>query len=250
MANYIDKTLRDINRILRDSLIFEEKKNSFLSKLDERIKILSLFIILITISFINKLETLIFLYFLSILIGYKNKIKIRELLRRTWIFIPLFTLFIAIPSIFLQNLYTALRLVLRTAVSISYVQILILTTSWTRIFLGLRGIKFPPFLISILSLTYRYIFLLLEIAENLFLAKKSRTIEFKRKREQIFIGNSIGIMLIKTHNLSYEVYQGMISRGFSDESFFYRNIKINIYDILFLLLTILFSVSIIFMERL
>ncbi|MGB9856804.1 MAG: cobalt ECF transporter T component CbiQ [Dictyoglomaceae bacterium] len=259
MSNFIDKTLKDISKVLKDTLLFEEIKESFLSEIDERIKIISLLFILITISLLKNLENLFVFYLLSILFAFLGKINIKTFLKRTWFFIPIFTVIIAIPSIFLvpgkfsfgftrEGLENAIRLVLRVAVSISYVQILILTTSWVKIFSGLRGVGVPPIIVTILTMSYRYIFLLLDIAENLFLAKKSRTIELKLKREQNWVGESIGIMAIKTHELSKEVFQGMISRGFSKDMGFHRKSKILFSDILFLIIILFFSILFLFLD--
>lgn len=259
MSNFIDKTLKDISKVLKDTLLFEEVKESFFSEIDERIKIISLLFIVITISLLKRLETLFLLYLLSILFAFLSKINIKTFLKRVWFFIPIFTLVIAIPSIFLvpgklqwgftrEGLESAIRLVLRVADSISYVQILILTTPWVRIFSGLRGVGVPSIIIAILSISYRYIFLLLDVAEKLFLAKKSRTIEYNLRREQNWVGGSIGVMAIKSHELSKEVSQGMLSRGFSRDMVFCVNTKILFSDVLFLIITILFSILTLIMD--
>lgn len=249
MSNFIDKTLKDINKILKDALLFEEIKESFLSKINEKIKVVSLLFLLVFLSFFQKLNSIIVLYLFSIYLGYIGKIDIKVLLRRTWIFIPFFTLIIAIPSIFMipgklslgftrEGLMSAIRFILRVATSISYIQIFILTTPWTKIFSGLRGMGIPSLIITILLITYRYILLLLKIAEDLHLAKKSRTININWKREQSWIGNTIGILAVKTHELSKEVSQGMISRGITKELVFLNNSKISNKDILVLIFTI------------
>ncbi len=258
MSNFIDKTLKDINKILRETLLFEEIKESFLSKINEKIKVISLIFVLIFLSFFQKLSSIIILYLFSIYLGYIGKINIKVLLKRTWTFIPFFTLIIVIPSIFMipgklslgftmESLISAIRFVLRVATSISYIQIFILTTPWTKIFSGLKGIGISSLIITIFIMTYRYILLLLKIAEDLYLAKKSRTININWKREQIWIGNTIGILAVKTHELSKEVSQGMLSRGITKDLIFPNNSRISSKDIL-VLIFIIFILFILYIE--
>ncbi|MFN3699272.1 MAG: cobalt ECF transporter T component CbiQ, partial [Dictyoglomus sp.] len=220
MNNFIDKTLNNFNSILREALFFEEKTtDSFLFQINERIKIISLIFILIGISFLKKIESILFIYFLSIFIAYWGKINVKNFLKRTWVFIPIFTLILTIPLIFVnpsnfslgfykEGLENALRFVLRVATSISYTQLLIMSTSWLKILSSLKAFRVPSLFVTILMITYRYIFLLLKLAEDLYLAKKSRTINMKRlKIEYNFSASSIGIMAIKSHELSKEVSQ-------------------------------------------
>ncbi|MCS7202351.1 MAG: cobalt ECF transporter T component CbiQ [Dictyoglomus sp.] len=257
MGNFIDKTLDEFNKVLKSFLLFEEKKESFLCSINERIKIVILLFILIIISLLQRIELIIAFYLLSIIIGYLGKIGVRNLLRTTWIFIPIFTLIIALPTAFInplnfsfgftrEGLLNALRFVLRVATSISYIRLLILSTSWIKILSGLRGIGIPSLIITIIAITYRYIFLLLKIGEDLYFAKKSRTIKINLKREHSFTANSIGIMAIKSHELSKEVYQGMLSRGITKDFSFSFESKISMRDIV-ILISVIFIILILFL---
>ncbi|PMQ01400.1 MAG: cobalt ECF transporter T component CbiQ [Dictyoglomus sp. NZ13-RE01] len=260
MRNFIDKTLMEINHFLKESLTFESTKDNPLSHVDERVKILLLLFFLITISLLKRIESLLFLYIFSIFLALIFHINLKNLMRRTWSFVSIFTLIIVLPYIFIQpgklsfgfsleGLESALRLVLRVVTSISYINILLLTTYWTDIFAGLRALKVPAPIISILAMTYRYIFLLLEIAENIFLAKKSRTIKIDSlRREQGWIGSSIGILGIKTQELTKEVYQGMISRGINKDINFFYNKKLRRRDIVYLAFMFLFLLAIIIID--
>jgi energy-coupling factor transporter transmembrane protein EcfT len=98
-------------------------------------------------------------------------------------------------------------------------------------------------------MSYRYIFLLLETAENLFLAKKMRTIRINAKRERQWIGSTVGILAIKTHQLSKEVYQGMVSRGVNKNITFLGSNKVYLSDLLALILTIMLNIIILYLDR-
>jgi len=63
----------------------------------------------------------------------------------------------------------------------------------------------PNIFVGILSISYRYIFLILEIAENIFLAKKMRTITTDTKKEQHWIGSTVGIAV---SSIDLEIQKG------------------------------------------
>jgi cobalt/nickel transport system permease protein len=68
-------------------------------------------------------------------------------------------------------------------------------------------------------MTYRYIFLLIRIVQNMFLAKKSRMIKMGTTgEEQAWVASRIGLLLKKSFKLSDDVYSAMRSRGFTGEA--------------------------------
>jgi len=258
--NVLDKTLKEMASFLKEAFIVEHMPESFISGLNESIKLISLIIFLIGISLMTNVYSLLILYGFSILLAYLSRINLPLFFKKVWIFIPIFTLVIAIPSVFIvpgrlefgftiEGVIVMLRLVLRVAASISYVTLVILTTGWTRLLSSLKYIGIPNIFVSIISMSYRYIFLLLETAENLFLAKKMRTIRINAKRERQWIGSTVGILAIKTHQLSKEVYQGMVSRGVNKNITFLGSNKVYLSDLLALILTIMLNIIILYLDR-
>jgi len=70
-------------------------------------------------------------------------------------------------------------------------------------------------LILILGMTYRYIHLLLHLANDMFLSRKSRILRrLSRAEERRLMAATSGILLGKSLHLSSEVYLAMESRGF------------------------------------
>ena len=256
----LDKTLKDIASFIKEAFIVEDIPQSFLSKIDARVKVISLITMLVSISLLEKISSLMILYILSILLAYLSRIDIRLFFKKTWLFIPIFTAIVAIPSLFIvpgrlefgftiDGSVVALRLVLRVVTSISYSMLVILTTRWTKIISSLKAIGVPNIFVVIASISYRYIFLLLESAEKLYLAKKMRTIKTDIKQEQNWVGSIVGILAVKTHHLSREVHQGMISRGFSKDIVFLRQEGINILDILSIIFILMIDIAILYMDR-
>jgi cobalt ECF transporter T component CbiQ len=113
------------------------------------------------------------------------------------------------------GLTSALFLLLRVSTSVSLTLLLVLTTSWNVVLSALSVLKVPDVFILILGMTYRYIYLLLHIANDMFLSRKSRTVgRLNGSEDRRMIAAISGTLLSKSLNMSSEVYLAMQSRGF------------------------------------
>jgi len=166
------------------------------------------------------------------------------------IFIPIFTALIAIPALFItpglplvvigskviiteQGARTAGLLFLRVTDSLSFGVLLILTTPWTNLLAALRWLRIPSLLVDILSMTYRYLFLLLHTVNTMFLARQSRTIGgFSSAENRKWLTRALTTTLAKSQHLSEEVYLAMISRGYQGEIFVFNEFRVKRRDIL------------------
>jgi len=81
------------------------------------------------------------------------------------------------------------------------------------------------------------------------LAKKSRTIEFSYKREYSFIGSAIGLLFVKAKMLSEEIWQGMVSRGFSKNFCPVKREKYKAKDFLPVIIEVLLIGALIWIDR-
>ena len=108
-------------------------------------------------------------------------------------------------------------LVLRVAVSISFAVLLTLTTRWADLLKSLRSLGMPRVFVLMLAMAYRYLYVLLESAGEMFVARKSRQIgpASDSGEGRRFISSSIGVLFGKSYSMSEEVYQAMVSRGFN-----------------------------------
>jgi cobalt/nickel transport system permease protein len=106
--------------------------------------------------------------------------------------------------------------ILRSGCSLSIVYVLLTTTSWSKIAHGLAWLKFPCSFILILEMTYRYIFLLANLALQLNQARLLRSVGIiTHQNNRKFIGHSIAVLFLKAHYLANEIFQAMRCRGFS-----------------------------------
>jgi len=240
--DWFAKTIEDITGTLESTVFAEEIAHlpGIWQGVDPRAKVVAAIALILAASLGRTIPTLIALYTLALVIAVAGHIPLDFFVKRVWLFLPFFTGIIALPAIFSivtpgrallvivqqpylavteQGVRTALLLLLRVATSVSFAVILILTTRWASLVGGLRALRVPQAFVLILGMTYRYIFLLLHTANDMFLARKSRVVgRIKGAEERLWIGNSIGVLLGKSYHLSDQVYLAMVSRGFRGEA--------------------------------
>ncbi len=117
-----------------------------------------------------------------------------------------------------RGLFVAGRFVLRSLACVSLGAILAASTRPTDLFRGLRGLGVPAVFVTVLDMMVRYLGLLLRGAEEIHLAKLSRSIgHVPVRREQAWAAAGMAELYRKCRRLSGEVADAMVSRGFSGE---------------------------------
>jgi cobalt ECF transporter T component CbiQ len=224
-----------IAREIEYALYAEElaKKAGLLQSLDARVKVAGFFALIINVALARNISVIGGIFLLAIILALLSRVPLMLLAKRAWLAALLFTGLIALPAIFLTpgqtifqisalkltisapGLRSALFLIMRaeTAVTLSF--LLIFCTLWTHILKALAALGVPVVIIVILSITYRYIFLMFQTALNMFEARQSRMIgELDGAEKRRVAAASVGVLLGKTFQLSNEVFLAMQARGF------------------------------------
>jgi cobalt/nickel transport system permease protein len=94
--------------------------------------------------------------------------------------------------------------------------LLILATPWNTVLSALHVLKVPDVFILTLGMTYRYIYLLLHIANDMFLSRKSRVVgRLSGEEQRQIMAAAATTLLSRSLHMSSEVYLAMKSRGFN-----------------------------------
>ncbi len=269
--NFIERSISGALSFFKESVFSDDcaSKKGFLQSLDPRIKTATLLLFIVQVLFAKHLVVLLYLYAAVLLLTYLSKIRLGFFLKRTWIFIPLFSLFIALPAIFSiftpgetlatlkiaglklivtrQGLSGATLFVTRVITSVSFVVLLSITTKHFELLKVLRIFKVPQVFVMTLGMCYRYIFLFIGIIENTYLAIKSRVgTKVHCKRGQRIVASNIASLWQRSYQLNEDVYKAMLSRGYNGESLVLDNFKTGWQDWLWLLcvLTIFVTLTI------
>lgn len=103
--------------------------------------------------------------------------------------------------------------------------LLIFTTRWTILLKALRVLRVPQAFVLILGMTYRYLFVLLNAANDLLLARQSRVVgRVAPAEERRWLAASLGTLFAKAYALSDEVYLAMQARGFRGEVYVFESL--------------------------
>lgn len=227
--------------LLADMLSNEETaaRPGLLQSIDARAKVLCILALIVTATLLHGIPALAALYTVCLALALLSRIPVRRL-ARVWFVVPLFSLAIMLPAtlnlvtpgssvLTLHNvnpflavtdagLIVAGRFVLRTAVCVSLVLLLTATTRPDRLFRGLRALGVPKVFVMLLTMMERYLWVLARSAEEIHLAKMSRSItQGSLREEQAWVAAGMGSLFRRTRALGHEVHLAMISRGYTGE---------------------------------
>lgn len=240
--NFIERSILGALCFLKESIFAEEfaAREGFLQSLDPRVKTITFFAILISMAFVKSITALLCFYAFSFILARLSKISLIYFLERTWIFIPLFSLFIAIPALFdifspgdalfcfrlgsltltvtHQGFFGAILFVSRVASAVSFVILLTLTTRHTELLNALRFFKISQTFVMVIGMCYRYIYLFAGIIEDTYRAIKSRVgTQIHHHKGQRIVAWNIACLWQRSYLLNQAVYQAMLSRGYCGE---------------------------------
>lgn len=211
------------------------RRGGLLQGLDARAKWIGVGVLVLAAGLARSFAVLGALFGLALLGAVLSRLRLRELAVRAWLPALLFTALVGGPALFLTpgpppaGLPEAVGvsaagaravgfLLLRVETITSFTLLLVLTTPWARLLAALRSLDVPGTVVVILGMTYRFLFLLLASAHDLFLARRSRTVGRLAPREaRQLLARTTGVLLSRTVNTSQQVYLAMVSRGFTGE---------------------------------
>ncbi len=117
------------------------------------------------------------------------------------------------------GLYVAARLIVRILACATCTLLLVNTTRPARLFHGLRGIGAPKLAVMLLAMMVRYLAVVARAAEEIHLAKLSRTLlPGTLRQEQAWVAAGMGALFRRTHALGEDVYLAMLARGYTGEA--------------------------------
>jgi cobalt/nickel transport system permease protein len=251
--SFIGKTIDGIFSFLQDAFVSETyaKRDGLLQSLDPRTKLISILAVIFATSLIGDLDVLIFVYTLTLIFAYLSKIEVWFFIKRVWLFIPIFAGIIALPMIFniflpgqcvfqvaylgpgahlgpfslpsnicitKEGLNMAIVFTMRVATCVSAVVLLFISTPQQVLFKSLRTIGVPRLYVLTLEMAYRYIFLLMDLIREMYVAKRARTIRPRSMfEEQKWVGGRMGYTLIRSIDMSEKVHKAMMSRGYNGD---------------------------------
>lgn len=117
-----------------------------------------------------------------------------------------------------RGAFVATRLLLRTTACVSLASVLAASTRPQEIMRGLRGLGVPAAFVMVAGMMVRYLGLLVQSAEEVHLAKLSRSmVAMSVRRERAWTAATLGEMYRRSRFLAEAVGRAMVSRGYTGE---------------------------------
>jgi cobalt/nickel transport system permease protein len=247
----VERSLASFVNALQHAFYAEElaKKNGVLQKLDPRVKIAAILPLIVIAALARRLWVIAVLFAIAVGVAVLSNVPLGTLAKRVWLGVLTFTGLISLPALFLtpgqaiytlpllgwivtaQGLRAATYLIMRAETAATFSVLLVLCTPWSNLLKAFRVLRLPIVLVVILGMTYRYIFLLLRNAHDMFTSRKSRMVGRLDGREQRRAATaSAGVLMSKTLQLSGDVYLAMRSRGFQGEVYVLDEFKTGWFD--------------------
>lgn len=211
------------------------QRDGLLQRLDPRVKLVGMLALIIASAASVRLSVILTLFGVAVALALASHISVATLATRAWLGALLFSGALALPALVLtpgtplvplgggwaiteQGTRSALLLISRAGTAITYSLLLILTTPWGHILKALRVLRVPIAFVVVLGMTYRYIFLMLQTAHDMFEARRSRQVGVLLPQEQRRLATaSVGVLLSKSFQLSNDIFLAMQSRGYRGE---------------------------------
>ncbi|MEI7646205.1 MAG: cobalt ECF transporter T component CbiQ [Chloroflexales bacterium] len=236
--SFVERTIIGLAEAMEQSLYAEElaQADGMLQRIDPRVKVVGMLALLAAAALSRNISVILGLFAGALLLARMSQVPLRTLVSRVWAPALLFTGMLALPAIFItpgqpmarlpilgwtitaQGVSGATYLITRVETAATFSLLLILCTPWAHVLKALRVLQVPVVGVVILGMTYRYIFLMLQIARDMFESRQSRMVgRLAGSDQRRLAGASVGVLLSKSFQLSNDIYMAMQSRGFRGE---------------------------------
>ena len=233
---FLTHTLKEISSVMQNDLLAERfaGKRGLFQGLDPRVRFLSVLFLMLAAGTTRSLPALIILLTAVFLTAGLSGLDMKAYIKRVWLILPLILLLVSVPAatsllipgrvltvipgtglyFSIEGAASVMKMVLRTGVSISLGYVLVMTSRWHQITGSLAVLRVPKLIITVLDMTYRYIFVLSRLAVEMFEARKLRTVgKISNKDNRKYMGASMAFIFVKASFISEEVYNAMLCRG-------------------------------------
>ena len=244
MKSFVERTLRGLLTTAEYAATAEQMAISrgALQRVDPRVKVAGILGLIVTAVASRRLAAIGGLFVLALILAMVSRIPLGRLGVWVWTPVLLFTGAIGVPAIFLTpgravaawggivltepGIRGAAFLISRAETAATLSALLVLTTSWPWVLKALRIFRCPLVMVAILGMTYRYIFVILQTALDMFESRKSRTVGVLAASERRRLAASTaGVLLSKSLLLAGDVHLAMRSRGFQGEVYLLQDFR-------------------------
>jgi cobalt/nickel transport system permease protein len=278
----LDKTILNSASALKSIYLQAENasEENLIQKINPNIKLVLLIYVILIISITRHFETQIIIATFIFLLYVVARLKILDVYKKIFLLAAIFGFIIVLPASlniitpgkiifniisfekplhlwiynipdnvgFTENgLKVVLLVFLRVLNSVSFVMLIIFTTSFPSFIKSFKILGVPDTFLMIISLAYKYIFILSRTIEEVYFALKSRLSgNIKNRRIRELISGRIFFIFKKSMTIYENTYFAMVSRGYEGKVVLHSHNKLTVIDFVTLIIIIASGLVIIF----
>ncbi len=225
--------------------------DSPLHRRDPRIKILSAFAFVLSTVFIPPGAWVLFGVHLLLVLGLlaASRVPAGYIFKRSLVIVPfvlvvcLFLPFVArggsgirlvldgiAVTVYPEGIRLAYTVMVRACLAALALLLLAATTPFPRLLKGLENIGLPQIFVMLLAFMYRYVFLLVDEAEKMETARRSRYFGGAFARQLRVLAGMLALLFVRTYERGELVYESMRARGFDGVTRVLEPLKLGVWD--------------------
>ncbi len=230
------KTADAIARSVTDVLENEEiaARPGLLQRVDPRIKLVTLVLFAVAVSLVHSIGALAAFVVLTVVLAAASRVPVLSFVRKVWLSAGLLALLIALPSALswftpgravvavgpftftAPGLLGVATLVTRVAAAAGFALLVIWTMRWSDLLRALSALRMPDVVVATLAMTQKQILTLLRTVEQIHLARESRTLSTGTTKEnRDWVTERMAFVVRKSLKTADDVYDAMLSRGYT-----------------------------------
>ncbi len=278
---FIDKTILNSAKALKSIYLQAENaaRDNIIHNISPHIKLFSLIYMAVIISIVNSIMAQLIITAAIFLLYLTARLKIAEIYRKIFLLAFIFGFLVVFPAslnvitpgeiIFnlasfsrpvhfliysipqeigftVQGLEVVALVFLRVLNSVSFALLIVFTTSFPKFIKSFRILGVPDTFLMIISLAYKYIFILARTIEESYFAFKSRlsgNIESSSIRR--LVSGRIFFTFRRSMIIYENTYHAMVSRGYRGQVILYSRNRFTFRDFLALFIVLAFGIVII-----
>lgn len=277
-VSFARKALSSFSSLIADMVTQKDSamRRGYLQPLDARVKTVVIVALVVAMTLVHSWGSLLLGYAVCLVLAAASRLPAKRVLK-VWLAVPLFTLAFMLPAtlnvvtdgdplwvvwrsaplgflpprlaVTVQGVEIAGKMMLRTADCVTLALLLAYTTRTDRLFRGLRALFVPSLFVTVLIVMDRYLSVIAKVAEEIHMAKLSRSIRSRGLRaEHEWVAAGIGSLFRRTQSLGHQVYLAMLSRGFTGEALVIDDMRLKPADYSLVAISALIVATLLFLR--
>ncbi len=205
-----------------------------LQRLDPRVKLVTLVLFAVAVSLVHDIWALAAFVLVTVALAAASRVPVPSFVRKVWLSAGLLALLVALPSALswftpgravvsagpfvftAPGLLGVATLVTRVAAAAGFALLVIWTMRWSDLLRALSALRMPDIVVATLGMTHRQILTLMRTVEQIHLARESRTLTLGTAREnRDWVTERMAFVVRKSLKTADDVYDAMLSRGYT-----------------------------------